>query len=270
MEDFDDDNDMPALPPVTDAQDAGTQDDIAPAPPSGGAPASLRDRALKGLDPGTTNAVILEAADAGVRDRDDSAWLMFRKLRDATDAAAIADRAARRIEAATRAVGQTIFNQTVRAGDDLKVLLAAGIEEKTVEAGSAVVTVINHATQAGAAAIKKAAASLPVAAAQQREEILADWRAALASTAAQEAAHRASKGEWLALGAILFAMIFGVSVGGYVGFHLAPQAWPAAAPPAAVWRFPKRDLNEYAWPATTARVAQRCVAGDVCLELRRR
>ena len=269
MEDFDGDNDMPALPPVTDAQDAGTQDDIAPAPPPGGTPVSLRDRALEGLDPETRSAVILEASDSGVRDRDDSAWLMFRKLRDATDAAAIADRAAMRIEAATHGVGQTIFNQTVRAGDDLKVLLAAGIEEKTVEAGSAVVTVINHATQAGAAAIKKAAASLPVAAAQQREEILADWRAALASTAAQEAATRARRGEWWIMGGILVTMVLMAALGGWVGRATAPQAWPAAAPPAAMWRFPKRDLNEYAWPATDARVAQRCVAGDVCLELRR-
>ena len=270
MEDFDDD--MPALP-VSDAtaQDASTQDDIAPAPPSGGAPpVSLRDRALEGLDPETRNAVILEASDMGVRDRQDAAWLMFRKLRDASDAAAGADRAAGRIEAATRSVADQVFRQAQAAGADIAATAATAIEGKTVEAGQAIVAVIQHSAQAGAAALKAAAMSIPSAAAAQRDAILSDWKAALTTTAAEEAAGRARRGERWLMAAIAATMAAMAGLGGWVGRATAPQAWPRGAPPAAVWRYPAQNLDEYAWPSANARVARSCPPGDTCLDLRRR
>ncbi len=228
------------------------------------------------IDPTDATALARAAVQYGVSQQD-PLWCAVQAVLDARDermgaaaAAGQAAHAAEKIEDATRGVGQIIYDQTVRAGTDLKAVLSAALEEKTVEVGRAVVDVIRYSASEGAAAIKKAAASLPAAAAVQRDAILADWRAALASTAAQEAATRARRDEWWVIGvSIAFGLVLAV-IGGWVGYRLAPAAWPAAAPPAAMWRFPKRDLNEYAWPATAARVTRACPAGDVCLELRRR
>ncbi len=269
MKDFDDD--MPALPVSDTDTDTDTQDaDTALVPPSGGTPASLRDRALEGLDPETRSEIILEASDIGIRDRNDATWLMLRKLRDATDAATIADRAAGRIEAATQAVGDLVFRQAQRAGADIAATAATAIETKTVEAGQAIVTVINHAAQSGAAALKAAAIALPAAAAAQRDGILAEWQQALGATAAQEAAQRARRGEWLIMSGIAAGMIVMALLGAWVGHALAPKAWPRGAPPSAMWRYPSRDMDEYAWPLAHARVARACPPNDVCLDLRRR
>ena len=200
----------------------------------------------------------------------DPAWVLALAVRDATAAGAVAAQAAGRIEVATSGLGDMVFRQAQAAGKDIAEAASQAIESKTLEAGGALVTVIQHAAQSGATALKAAALEIPTAAAGQRDAILAEWRAALGATAAQEAAHRARKGEWWLMGSIVATMIIMAVLGAWVGYDLAPKAWPAGAPPAAMWRFPKRDLNEYAWPATDARVAQRCVAGDVCLELRRR
>lgn len=200
----------------------------------------------------------------------DPSWILAIAVRDATAAGAVAAEAAERIEAATRGVGDLVFRQAVAAGADIAASAGQAIETKTVEAGSALVAVIQHSAQAGAAALKAAAMSIPSAAAAQRDAILSDWKAALTTTAAEEAAGRARRGERWLMAAIAATMAAMAGLGGWVGRATAPQAWPAGAPPSAVWRYPQQNMDEYAWPATTARVAQRCVAGDVCLELRRR
>jgi hypothetical protein len=240
--------------------------DIIPAPD----PGSARDRALAGLDPETRAGLIQDATDAGVYDKNDGVWWLLRRFRDGMTAADRAALAADQIEVAARSVGQGIYDQTVRAGNDLKAVLATALEKKTLEVGRTVVDVIRYSANEGATAIKKAAAGLPAAAAAQRDGIIADWKTLAASTAAQEAATRARRGEWWVIGAsVLFGLVMAVA-GGWMGYQMAPRAWPAAAPPAAMWRFPKRNLNEYAWPTANARLARACPTGDVCLDLRRR
>ncbi|MHB1609628.1 MAG: hypothetical protein ACYCXX_13540 [Acidiferrobacter thiooxydans] len=263
MGDYDDD--MPSLR-AADQQDP--EPASAGSPPQPADPPDLMSEVMDGAG-STAPALAKIVARYGLRE-DDPAWLIAVAVRDATAAGTVADQAAGRIEAATQAVGDLVFRQAQRAGADIAATAATAIEAKTLEAGQAIVTVIQHAAGAGGAALKAAAASLPTAAAAQRDGILAEWRSSLAATAAQEAAHRARRGEWWLMAAIAVTMAAMAGLGGWVGRATAPQAWPVGAPPAAMWRFPKRDLNEYAWPATTARVAQRCVAGDVCLELRRR
>ncbi len=200
----------------------------------------------------------------------DPAWTLALAVRDATAAGAVADQAAGRIEAATQAVGDLVFRQAQRAGADIAASAGQAIEQKTLEVGSALVQVIKHSAGEGAAALKAAAMSIPSAAAAQRDQILAEWRSSLAATAAQEAAHRARRGEWWLMAAIVVTMAAMAALGAWVGRATAPQAWPAGAPPAAMWRYPSRDMDEYAWPLAHARVARSCPAGDVCLDLRRR
>lgn len=67
-----------------------------------------------------------------MQDKNDGVWWLLRRFRDGMAAGDQAARAATRIEAAAQGVGETIFNQTVRAGDDLKTLLKQALEEKTL------------------------------------------------------------------------------------------------------------------------------------------
>ena len=235
--------------------------------PEGASPP--QDLVLDALPKETATDILKTVQRFGVRE-DDPLWVAILAILHARDLTLSVQDATTRIEDATKGVGEIIFNQTLHAGNDLKALLAAGIEEKTVEVGRAVVAIIQHSTQEGAKAIAKAAAGLPAAATAQRATILADWQSALATIATQKIAQQAQRGEWWVIGAaVTFGLVMALT-GSWVGYRLAPKAWPAAAPPAAMWRFPKRDLNEYAWPATAARVARACPAGDVCVDLRRR
>ncbi len=256
MDDLDDN--MPTVPAGSD--DTGTvATEVSP-----------KQEALRGLPPEWREQLIEQAAAMGIHAEADVAWLLVKSFINAWAGAAAATVAAERIESAAKGVGDLIFNQTVRAGNDLKALVAAGVEEKTVEAGSAVVAVINHATQAGAAALKAAAMAIPEAANAQRDSILAEWRQHLASAAAQEAAGRARRSEWWLGGIGLAMMVAGAGLGGWVGRATAPKTWPAGAPPAAMWRYPQQNMNEYAWPASDARLTRSCPPGDLCLLLRRR
>ena len=263
MGDYDDDMDMPSLPVADQPEPAS-----AGSPPRPADHPDLMSEVMDGTG-STAPALAKIAARYGLRE-DDPAWLIAVAVRDATAAGAVADQAAGRIEAATREVADQVFKQAQRAGQDIAATAATTIETKTLEAGSAIVTVIQHAAQAGAGALKAAAVGLPTAAAAQRDQILAEWRADLAATAAQEAAHRARKGEWWLMAAIAATMAAMAGLGGWVGRATAPQAWPAGAPPAAVWRYPAQNLDEYAWPLAAARVARSCPPGDTCLDLRRR
>lgn len=204
----------------------------------------------------------------------DPLWSAVQTLLDVRDertgaeaAAGRAADAAARIEAATHGVGETIFNQTVRAGDDLKNLISAGIEEKTVEAGQALVAAIAHAAGQGAADLKKAAADLPKLVAKKKEETLTDWQASLASTAAQEAASRARKGEWWVMGAAVAFGLVMAAIGIWVGYRLAPKDWPAASPPALVARF--KGETEFQWENTNAFTPGACPQGRVCVVLKK-
>lgn len=197
--------------------------------------------------------------------------LDIREERTGTEAAAgrAAD-AATRIEDATRNVGDTIYQQAVRAGKDLTEIAGKTIESKTVEAGLGVVAAMRHAAATAAGELRAVVRGLPQAAAVQRATILEDWKTALVSMAVQGAEQRARRGEWWFIGMAFAMMLAGLAAGGYVGYHLAPQAWPAGSPPAAVWRFPKQNFEEFAWRPHDAVISRNCPAGDVCLDLRRR
>ncbi len=204
----------------------------------------------------------------------DPLWSAVQTLLDVRDertgteaAAGRAADAAARIEAAAQEVGQGIYDQTVRAGADLKAVLSAALADKTVEIGKAIVTAIQHASGEGARAIQKAATSLPVAAAAQRGAILADWQAALTTLATQKAAEQARRGEWWVMGAaVAFGLVMAL-VGGWVGYRLAPKGWPAASPPELVANFGKEA--EFQWNNTSAFTPANCPAARVCVVLKK-
>ncbi len=244
--------------------------DIIPAPdpdPLPPDPGSGRDRALAGLDPETRAGLLQDAADSGVQDKNDGVWWLLRRFRDGIAAANQAARAAERIEAASMGVGQGIYDQTVRAGTDLKAVLSAALEEKTLEVGRTVVDVIRYSANEGARAIQKAAADLPKAAAAQRDGIITDWKTIAASTAAQEAATRARQGErWVIGAAVGFGLVMALA-GLWIGYQMAPRAWPAASPPALVATFGRKV--EFQWNDTNAFIPGNCPQGRVCVVLKK-
>ncbi|WP_297391155.1 hypothetical protein [Acidiferrobacter sp.] len=250
MGDYDDD--MPSLP-----ASAGS-------PPQPETAQDLMSEVLEGAGADAT-ALAKIAARYGLRE-DDPAWLVALAVRDATAAGVVAAEAAGRIESATRAVADQVFQQAQLAGADIAAAAGQAIEQKTLAAGSALVQVIKHSAGEGAAALKAAAMSLPAAAAGQRDAILADWKAALGATAAQEAATRARHGEWKIMGGIALGMALMAAAGGYVGRALA-KAWPAASPPATVARF--KNETEFQWSNVVAFTPGNCPRGMVCLVLRR-
>ena len=217
-EDFDDD--MPTLPPATDTDTGTDTQDAAPAPPPGGAPipesapVSLRDRALEGLDPETRSAVILEASDLGTRDRNDASWMLFRKLRDATDAATAADRAAERIEAATRGVGDQIYQNAVRAAADLKGIINADIRKNAADVGRATANAIMITVNKGADKIQEVVADLDKIAQEKGAQFAASWRAQAARAGEEQAKAALQKAiaiRWgVVVGTILLSMICGI------------------------------------------------------------
>ena len=251
-------------PPVF-TEDTGSQPPQAHAPPTGGG--SLRDRALAGLPGDVRAAVVASATDVGVFDKNDATWILLRFLRDGLDTALTTERAASKIESSTLGIGETIYRQAQAAGKDLAAAAGQVIEAKTIEAGQGMVAVIQHAATAGAVALKAAATALPAAAAAQRGAILADWTALAASTAAQEAANRARKGEWWVIGAsVVFGLVMAV-MGGWVGYQLAPRAWPATSPPSLVANFPGE--TEFQWDNTHAFIPRDCPPGQVCVVLKK-
>ena len=196
----------------------------------------------------------------------DPAWTLALAVRDATAAGVVAAQAADRIETAAQGVGDMVFRQAQLAGADIAASAATANEAKTLEAGGAIVSVIKHASQEGATALKAAAMSIPSAAAGQRDAILSEWRSALAATAAQEAAQRARRSEWWMGGIGLAMMVASALLGGYVGHALAKD-WPAANPPATIARFPGE--TEFQWGNTVAFIPGNCPSGQVCVVLRR-
>jgi hypothetical protein len=160
-----------------------------------------------------------------------------------------------------------VYRQAQAAGRDLAAAAGQAIEARTVEAGQAMVAVIQNAALAGAGALKAAAAALPQTAAAQRDGIIQGWKTDFASLAAQEAAQRAQRREWWWTGAaVTFGLVMALT-GSWVGYRLAPRAWPAASPPTAVVQF--KGETEFQWANTNAFIPRACSQGRVCVVLKK-
>ena len=227
-----------------------------------------QDVVLDALPKETATDILKTAQRFGVRE-DDPLWVAILTILHAHDLTESVQDASTRIEDATKGVGEMIFNQTVRAGDDLKTLLKQALEEKTLEVGRTVVDVIRYSTNEGAAAIRAAASSLPAAAAAQRDGIIQGWKIDFSSLAAQEAAQRAQRREWWWTGAaVAFGLVMALT-GSWVGYRLAPRprAWPTASPPVLVANFGQEV--EFQWENTNAFIPRACPQGRVCVVLKK-
>jgi hypothetical protein len=192
----DNDDDMPSF--ATEDQgvpaSAGSPSPPPVLPPIAHVP-DLMSEVLDGAGADTT-ALAKVAAKYGLRE-DDPAWLIAVAVRDATAAGVVADKAAGRIEAATRDVSKTIYDQTLAAGKET----AATLKGEGTRISQAIVKAVTITGQAVSAELQQAAlAAKPV--------ILRDWRAALIEATASEAAKRNSLAAASTWASVTFACIF--------------------------------------------------------------
>ena len=148
---------------------------------------TLRDKVLASLPPDTHAAFLRLALDAGINAPDDPAWGDVSLAYAASVSAASAMEAADTVKAETAKIPDTMYHTTIKAASDIKAIIGAEVRERGVELGQGLAAAIRSAADTGANALKAAAADLPAAAAARQDEIIKEWRAALAMAAKDEA-----------------------------------------------------------------------------------
>lgn len=179
--------------------------------PSGAVPPpDLMGDLLKAAGPAapTVGAIM---ARYGIRD-DDPALLLATAVRDATAAGVVAERAAERIEDATRSIGDLIFDQTRLAGVDLQGGVKTAVNASMSAGAKMVAKIIGDAANEGAATLTQAAADLEQKGESAGEDFIRSWR--LHATKALDSHARSSLRKSLALiaGLIFAALILGGGV----------------------------------------------------------
>ena len=161
-------------------------------------------------------ALLRKASDLGVHRTDDVVWAMVACIVDATAAAQIAGQHVKALALETQKVPDMIYQGTVKAGADLAAGVARGIEDKTAEAGAALVTAIGVAASRGAMELQRTAAGLDKLGAEKGAAFVESWKSDLARAVAAQAkaslAWRLGKGYGIVAGALLIMMLLGAGI----------------------------------------------------------
>lgn len=177
---------------------------------------SARDAALESLPPEMREALLRKALDLGVHRTDDVVWAMVASVIDATVAAQVAGQHVKTLALETQKVPTLIYQGTMKAGADLAAGVARGIEDKTAEAGAALVTAIGVAASRGAGELQKAAAGLDRLGAEKCAAFVETWKNDLARAVAAQAkaslAWRLGRGYGVVAGALLLMMLVGAAI----------------------------------------------------------
>ena len=219
MGDYDDDDDMPqiqgahndaaeeapsgALPPTTETvTDEPTEEGASTDAPPETSPMDMVTDTLSGTDATT----LLKIANQYGVGHDDPLWSAVLILLGSQKAAKETVEAAAKLETAGTDLGAKIFDQTTKAGNELKTaLMDAATKTGTAfvqKITAGIVAAIDKPVTKGVQQITEAAGGLDAAAQAQRAAILAEWRKDLASAAAAEAKRRgslAAASSWVAV-----------------------------------------------------------------------
>ena len=197
---------------------------------------SARDAALESLPPEMREALLRKASDLGVHRTDDVVWAMVASVLDATLAAQVAGQHVKTLSLETRKVPDLIYQGTMKAGADLAAGVARGIEDKTAEAGAALVQAIGVAASRGAGELQKAANGLDRLGAEKGAAFVESWKHDLARAVAAQAksslAWRLGRGYGIVAGALLVMMFLGAAI--MFGFELVEHK--IIVSPNAQWR----------------------------------
>ena len=148
---------------------------------------TARDTALGSLPPELREALLRKASDLGIHRADDVVWALVASVIDAAAAAQVAGQHVKTLVEETGKVPDLIYQGTLRAGNDLKEGVAQTIEDKTVEAGQALVGAIAHAASKGAQDLQKAAAGLDRMGAEKAAAFIEQWKVHLAHAIREQA-----------------------------------------------------------------------------------
>ena len=197
---------------------------------------TLRDKTLAGQPPAIREQLLTAAASAGVADPNDPGWFIVAAVLTAQTSAQAAGAAAAKVGAAVGSIQDEIFKGTQRASADLAAGVACGIEDKTAEAGAALVQAIGIAASRGAGELQKAAAGLDKLGAEKGAAFVEQWKASLAKAAADQARNAragALARSWgVVAGALLVMMFLGAGI--MFGFEMVEHKIVLA--PQAQWR----------------------------------
>ncbi|AWP23164.1 hypothetical protein C4901_07340 [Acidiferrobacter sp. SPIII_3] len=177
---------------------------------------NARDAALGSLPPELREALLRKASDLGVHRADDVVWAMVASVLDATLAAQVAGQHVKTLALETQKVPNLIYQGTMKAGADLSAAVAQGIENKTAEAGAAVVQAIGVAASRGAQELQRTAAGLDKLGQEKGAAFVEQWKTDLARAVAAQAksslAWRLGKGYGIVAGALLIMMLLGAAI----------------------------------------------------------
>ena len=177
---------------------------------------NARDAALESLPPELREALLRKASDLGVHRADDVVWALVASVIDAAAAAQVAGQHVKTLVEETGKVPDLIYEGTMRAGLDLKEGVAQALEDKTVEAGQALVGAIAHAAGKGAADLQKAAAGLDRMGAEKAAAFVEQWKARLACALKEQAkaslAWKLAQGWGVVVASLAGMFVFGMLV----------------------------------------------------------
>ena len=177
---------------------------------------NLREDVLNAIPDTAREGVLKMALDHNITDPNDPTWGMVSLAWSATQAASISRQTLDAALNTASKIPDAIYNGTVAASADLKAGVAQAIEDKTVEAGQALVAAISHAAGKGAQDLQKAAAGLDQMGAEKAAAFVEQWKVHLAHALKEQAkaslAWKLAQG-WGVVVALLAGMfIFGMLV----------------------------------------------------------
>lgn len=177
---------------------------------------NLREDVLNAIPDTAREGVLKMALDHNITDPNDPTWGMVSLAWSATQAASISRQTLDAALHTSSKIPEAIYSSTVAASADLKAAVAQAIEQKTLEAGQALVQAIGVAASRGAADLQKAAAGLDKLGADKCAAFVEKWKAAVATAVekqARTALRRSIARSWVAAS---FALLLAASAGGAV------------------------------------------------------
>ena len=192
-------------------------------------PQTLRDLALNSVPVALREPLLTLAAAHHISAPDDPFWTIAAATANGMAAAQSAGEAATQVRTAVQGIPAAVADGAAKATTDVKATVEAAI-------ASAITTSLNTAVQAGAAALRQAAADLPKIGRESQDRIVGEWKTALA-----DAAHRHTWAGYfqrlsvsVALAALLVGALFvgGVATGGWgmgrlliAAHRITPHDW---------------------------------------------
>ncbi len=150
---------------------------------------------------------------------------------DVDKAAKTASEAADRIERSMTSVGDSIYTQTIKAGNELQDVIKTALTSEVVKTGKSLLQAIKVAADSGAQKIEVASAGIDDAARAQQAVIVRKMHADFAAAAKAETKARYFR-SWLA---IAFTLLFTVALGAAAGIgaqyldgKVLPWGWHVA------------------------------------------